>query len=81
MMHTVHLFARTRDLAGADRISVELPPGSTVAELRQALALACPALAGLLARSAVALNGEFARDTDPVPEQAEISLLPPVSGG
>jgi molybdopterin converting factor small subunit len=81
MTHTVYLFARSRDLAGADRLGVELPPGSTGADLRRALALACPPLAGLLARSALAVNGEFARDTDPVAEGDEISLLPPVSGG
>ena len=53
MTTRVRLFARARDLAGAEALSVELPPGATVADLRRKLAGAVPALAGLLERSAV----------------------------
>ena len=78
---TVRLFARARDLAGADAVTVELPAGATVAELRTALAAACPTLAPLLPRSAVAVNEEFAGDSVRIPPGAELALLPPVSGG
>jgi molybdopterin synthase catalytic subunit len=81
MTVTVKLFARARDLAGADAVRVELPQGATVAGLRRELARAHPALAGLLARCAVAVDAEFARDGDVLAEGAEIALLPPVSGG
>ena len=77
----VKLFARARDLAGADEVSVALPDGATVADLRRALASAYPALGGLLARSALAIANEFANDAQPVPPEAEVALLPPVSGG
>jgi molybdopterin converting factor subunit 1 len=77
----VKLFARARDLAGADEVSVALPDGATVADLRRALASAYPALAGLLARSALAVANEFADDAQQVPPDAEVALLPPVSGG
>jgi molybdopterin converting factor subunit 1 len=77
----VKLFARARDLAGADEVSVSLPDGATVADLRRALASAYPALAGLLARSALAVANEFADDGQLVPPGAEVALLPPVSGG
>ena len=40
-----------------------------------------PALAGLLARCAVAVSGEFAGDEVVLPAGAEVALLPPVSGG
>jgi molybdopterin converting factor subunit 1 len=77
----VLLFARARDLVGADRIDVALPTGATVAELRRALALARPALGPLLEKSALAVNGEFARDDMVIPANAQVALLPPVSGG
>jgi molybdopterin converting factor subunit 1 len=78
---TVRLFARARDLAGADAVGVALPPGATAGELRRRLAEEQPALAGLLWRSALAVNGEFADDALTLPHGAEVALLPPVSGG
>ncbi len=77
----VRLFARARDLAGADAVTVRLSPDATVAELRRQLAAEYPALAGLLGRCAVAVNGEFAEDALALPLSAEVALLPPVSGG
>jgi molybdopterin converting factor subunit 1 len=81
MNHTVRLFARVRDLAGAPAVLVELPPGASVADLRARLVDQYPALAPLLGRCAVAVNNEFAGDDQFLPEGAEIALLPPVSGG
>ncbi len=77
----VRLFARARDLAGTDAVTLDLPAGATVRDLRQQLAQRYPKLAGLLERSAVAVDNEFADDQLTVPVSAEIALLPPVSGG
>jgi molybdopterin converting factor small subunit len=77
----VQLFARARDLAGSNGVVVPLPDGGTVADLRRGLAEACPALAPLLERSALAVNHEIAADTLVLPVDAELALLPPVSGG
>jgi molybdopterin converting factor subunit 1 len=77
----VRLFARARDLAGADVATIELPAGATVADLRARLGAACPALGPLLSRSAVAVNEEYAGDEIVVLAGAEVALLPPVSGG
>jgi molybdopterin converting factor subunit 1 len=81
MTVTVRLFARARDLAGAAAVEVSLPDGATVAELRRAMADKVPGLIGLLQRSALAVNDEFAEDSQPLPDGAEVALLPPVSGG
>lgn len=81
MIVRVHLFARARDLAGTDALSVEVTPGAVVGELRRQLAEQQPALAALLERSALAVNQEFARDDQTLTADAEIALLPPVSGG
>jgi molybdopterin converting factor subunit 1 len=77
----VRLFARAKDLAGAGEAALDLPAGATVADLRRALAQRYPALAALLAKCAVAVNDEFAGDELTLPAQAEVALLPPVSGG
>jgi molybdopterin converting factor subunit 1 len=77
----VLLFASAQDLAGTRSITLEVPEGATVAELRRRLAAAKPALTALLERSALAVNGEFAADDNMLSPTAEIALLPPVSGG
>ena len=81
MIVHVRMFARARDLAGTDLMRVELPDGATVADVRRRLAIDCPALAGLLERSALAVENEFAADSLVLSVDAEVALLPPVSGG
>jgi molybdopterin converting factor subunit 1 len=82
-MRTYHvrLFARAKDIAGTESVAVDVPEGSSVGELRRRLAELYPALAGLLERSALAVDHEFVEDTRPLLRTAEIALLPPVSGG
>ena len=81
MMLRVHFFARARDLAGAEALTVELADGATVADLRRKLAKVCPALAGLLSRCALAVDKEFAEDALLLTRAGEVAVLPPVSGG
>ena len=78
---TVLLFAAARDLAGADSVMVELPAGSTIAELRSNLAHRIPAISGLLAKSAIAVNHDFAEDDRVLQPNDELAVIPPVSGG
>jgi molybdopterin converting factor small subunit len=68
-------------LGRAEVVEVSLPSGATASDLRRQIALDVPAMAGLAARSALAVNGEFAADTMVLPDDAEVALLPPVSGG
>lgn len=75
------LFAKLRDAAGSGAATVELPAGATVADLRRRLADAYPAVAGLLERSAVAVNHDFADADRPLAAGDEIAIIPPVSGG
>jgi len=77
----VLLFARARDLAQADSIDVAIPAGSTVGDLRRRLSEQYPRLAGLVDRCAIAVNNEYAEDAAPLPTNAEVALVPPVSGG
>ena len=77
----VSLFARAKDLAGASSVTLDLPDGATIGQLRRRLAEEQPALAVLLQRSALAVNDEFAEDETILPPGADAALLPPVSGG
>jgi molybdopterin converting factor subunit 1 len=77
----VRLFARAKDLAGAESVTVALPAGATVADLRRQLASEYPSLAVILQRSAIAVAGDFAEDSLTLPATGEVALLPPVSGG
>jgi molybdopterin converting factor small subunit len=77
----VHLFARARDLAGAPLLQLDLPAPATVGDLRCHLKEMVPALSGLLEHSAIAVNNELAGDAVELAADAEVALLPPVSGG
>jgi sulfur-carrier protein len=77
----VRLFALARDLVGADSVAIELPPGATAGDLRRGLVERYPRLAGLLERSALAIDNEFADDARPLADGVEAAVLPPVSGG
>lgn len=74
----VRLFAVAAERAGAREIVVQ---AGTVGEVRAALAARAPALAALLPRCALAVDGTYATDAQPVPDGAEVAVIPPVSGG
>lgn len=77
----VLFFATFRDLAQQSSADLQLADDATVADLRQSLAEAFPNLAKAIPTALVAVNKQYAFDEEPVPEQAEIALFPPVSGG
>jgi molybdopterin synthase catalytic subunit len=77
---TVLYFAIAREAAGTDSESVGEGP-ATVGDLRALLAERHPALARVLPRCRLAVNEEFAGDGDPIPDGAEVAIIPPVSGG
>jgi MoaE-MoaD fusion protein len=77
----VKLFAVARDRAGASVVDVELSLPATIGELRTALAQQYSPLADVIAHVRFALNDDYATDATAVDSQAEIALIPPVSGG
>ena len=81
MTVTVKLFAAARELAGASEIELELPDRATIADARQTLGKMFPRITGLLSRSAIARNQDFALDTDIIAPTDELAVIPPVSGG
>jgi molybdopterin converting factor subunit 1 len=77
----VRLFALAKQAAGCDSLEVELPEGATVAQLRRQLGVRIPQLAGSLAQMMLAVNKQYADDQTPIPHNADVACIPPVSGG
>jgi molybdopterin converting factor subunit 1 len=74
------LFARLREQAGAETETLELPAGSTLAAVYEALRQLHPALPERAAVRA-ALNQEFTDWSAQVADGDEVGFIPPVSGG
>ena len=77
----VRLFAAVRDAAGCPWLDIELPEGADVAQLRSARALRLPEISDLIGRAMFALGNRYATDTEKVTPNADVALIPPVSGG
>jgi molybdopterin converting factor small subunit len=74
-------FATAAEALGHGELEVELPAGATVAALLALLGERAPRLLSLLPRLATAVDGELVGAETPLPDGAEVALLPPVSGG
>jgi len=77
----VKLFALVRQQAGRSHVTVELPDGAKVSDLRQVLGSELPALASLVPHLMIAVNAQYAGDDQTLTEDAEVAAIPPVSGG
>jgi molybdopterin synthase catalytic subunit len=73
-------FALYRELAGAGERPIEVPPGTTVAELVR-IVRALPGLERLPESPVVAVNQEYAAPDTILQDDDEVAFLPPVAGG
>lgn len=74
-------FATLRDRAGQPNVELDLPEGATVADLKALVAERFPNARQIMGHALVSINQTYAFDEDRVPENAEVALFPPVSGG
>jgi molybdopterin converting factor subunit 1 len=74
-------FATLRDRVGVRSVEVQIPPQTNVAGFKKILVEKFPALNGFVNHALVAVNQEYAFDHSAIPDNAEIALFPPVSGG
>ncbi len=74
-------FATLRDRAGTKTAEVEVPAGTTVRGLKERLEQDYPGLGPSLKTALIAVNREYAQEDAVLPENAEVGLFPPVSGG
>ena len=74
-------FATYRDIAGTDELEVELPGGSSVADLVLSLRDRGEAWQALPPQPAVAVNLTYSNLRAPLSDGDEVAFIPPVSGG
>ncbi len=77
----IRYFGPAREATGIEEEEMELTGGTSVADVRSALAERHPGLSRLVGASRFAVNAAYAADGDPVPDGAEVALIPPVAGG
>jgi molybdopterin converting factor small subunit len=81
MKITVQLFAKARELAGAERIDLDLPVAGRVADLKRLLVERFPRVAPLVSSLLVAVGTDYADDSTVITQDCLVSCFPPVSGG
>ena len=81
MRVTVRLFARLREIVGANELTRKIPIDSTVIVVWNDLAREFPDLMAYQNPISTAVNTEYARMDTALMEGDEIAFLPPVSGG
>jgi molybdopterin converting factor subunit 1 len=77
----VRLFARLREVAGRDELTLDVAAPATVAGVWAALTVVFPGFEPYRASVSAAVNDDYATSDRPVAEGDEVAFLPPVSGG
>jgi molybdopterin converting factor subunit 1 len=77
----VLFFATLRDRAGTKSFELDVPAETTVQTLKGMVVEAYPGLKESMDTVVISINREFAFDESLVPENAEVAMFPPVSGG
>jgi len=77
----VRAFASLRRALGAANLSLDLPPGATVAYMLEHLGANYPAAGPYLSRALVAVNHDYVDREQTLASGDEVAVFPPVSGG
>ena len=77
----IRLFANVKEIAGQDKLALELPESATAGDVVRLLSETYPRLHDALKHVLVAVNMELADPSRPVREGDEVALIPPVGGG
>ena len=74
-------FATLRDRAGTKSMELDIPSELTVQGLKAKLSDEYPSLKDSMQSVLITINREYAFDEAVIPEDAEVAMFPPVSGG
>lgn len=74
-------FATLRDRAGTRSVELDVPPDLTVEGLKDRLSIDYPNLKEAMSSVLTTINREYAFDDAVIPQDAELAMFPPVSGG
>ena len=78
---SVVFFAGARDIVGQNRLEMQIPASTNIAELRAILMAKVPKLESLATRAAFAVNEILVLSDTLLVENDEVAFLPAVSGG
>ncbi len=81
MRLNVLLFAQLAETVGTDRITLDLPDDSTVADALESLSNEHPGIAELRHVLAAAINERYCNTARALNDGDTLALIPPVSGG
>lgn len=83
MMNRVKLlfFATLRDRAGTKSMELDIPADLTIQELKDKISNEFPNLKESMSSVLITINREYAFDEAVIPQNAELAMFPPVSGG
>ncbi len=74
-------FATIRDRAGVKSLEIDIPADLTIQGLKDKLSMDYPNLKESMKSVLMTINHEYAFDETAIPQNAEIGMFPPVSGG
>lgn len=77
----VRFFAGARDRVQRETVTLTLPRGATIADLRARLMQDYPKLTSFLQHCCFAVGDEYAAEDAALTSGAEVAVIPPVSGG
>ena len=74
-------FATLRERAGTKFLEMDVPNDLTILELKEKISTEHPNLKESMRSVLITINREYAFDEAVIPQDAEIAMFPPVSGG
>jgi len=74
-------FATLRDRAGTRSMELDVPLDLTIQGLKEKISMEYPNLKESMKSVLIAINREYAFDEAIIPQNAEVAMFPPVSGG
>ena len=81
MQVRILFFATLKDIAGVRQIQIDLPSGTTVADLLTRLERDYPKMKGYRSVVLTAINEEYVDQASAISDGDEVAIFPPVSGG
>jgi len=74
-------FATLRDRAGMRSMELDIPLDLTIQDLKEKISNDYPNLKESMKSVLITINREYAFDEAVIPQNAEVAMFPPVSGG
>ena len=74
-------FATLRERAGVKFMEIDIPAELTIQGLKDKLSTEFPNLKASMKSVLITINREYAFDEAVIPQNAEVAMFPPVSGG